>query len=180
MHLRPHWVVAAVVLMLGVSSRFAQGGEALPNVPAAIAAPAGHDVKVRFAGKGVQIYKCMPAAQAAGEFAWSFVAPEATLSDGGGKTVGRHYAGPTWESDDGSKITGKLVAKAPAPDGVSIPWLILSATVVQGGNTFGNVAFVQRVQTSGGSAPATGCSSETVNKEERVPYTADYYFLSAR
>ena len=33
------------------------------------------------------------------------------------KTVGKYYAGPTWEAADGSKVTGKQVAVAPATAG---------------------------------------------------------------
>jgi hypothetical protein len=40
--------------------------------------------------------------------------------------------------------------------------------------------FIQRVNTTGGSAPATGCSLETnVGATTLVPYTADYYFFKA-
>jgi hypothetical protein len=153
--------------------------EGLPSAPpAAIAVPAGYEVKAHFSATGVQIYTCAPSATAPADFVWTFVAPEATLFNREGKVAGRHYAGPTWEANDGSKIVGKAAAKVPAPDGVSIPWLLLTATVVQKGETFGEVSYVQRLNTNGGAAPATGCSSATANTEVRVPYTADYYFYA--
>jgi hypothetical protein len=38
--------------------------------------------------------------------------------------------------------------------------------------------FIQRLNTNGGSAPATGCSASTdVGEQTLVPYTADYYFF---
>jgi hypothetical protein len=157
----------------------ARDSEPLPTVPPALAVPAGNEVEVKFAASGVQIYRCLPSAQVATEFVWTFVAPEATLFDRVGKVAGRHYAGPTWEANDGSKIVGKVAAKAPSPDGTSIPWLLLTATVVQAGEIFEHIGFVQRLHTSGGSAPASGCSSDAANTEVRVPYTSDYYFYSA-
>jgi hypothetical protein len=39
-----------------------------------------------------------------------------------------------------------------------------------------DTSFIQRVVTTGGLAPATGCDSTSVDKEARVPYTADYRF----
>jgi hypothetical protein len=72
-----------------------------------------------------------------------------------------------------------VVAKPAAPDGVSIPWLLLSAAFAQRGQTFERVAFVQRLNTNGGAAPpATECTREAANTEVRVPYTADYDFYT--
>jgi hypothetical protein len=33
----------------------------------------------------------------------------------------KHYAGPTWEAADGSKIVGKALANEPAPKAGAIP-----------------------------------------------------------
>ncbi len=148
--------------------------------PPAIAVPAGHELSVKFAASGVQIYKCLPSAPAATDFVWTFVAPEAALMDAAGQAAGHHDAGPTWQARDGSTIVGKVLAKAPAPDGHSIPWLLLSASVTKPGATFARVAYVQRLQTAGGAAPVSGCSGAAVNAEARVPYTADYYFYTPR
>ncbi len=41
------------------------------------------------------------------------------------------------------------------------------------------VTFIQRLETTGGLAPATGCDATTVGAGARVPYTAAYYFLKA-
>lgn len=51
-----------------------------------------------------------------------------------------------------------------------------------GGDVLANTTFVQRVNTSGGVAPSTGCaSSADVGRKAFVPYTADYFFYrSAR
>jgi len=157
----------------------ALGDEGSPPVPPAIAVPGGYKVEAVLRASGVQIYRCQPTAQPATDYVWAFVAPEATLFNRDGTVAGHHYAGPTWEANDGSKAVGTLVAKAAAPDANSIPSLLLSAAVVQRGATFEKVAFVQRLHTHGGVAPATGCTNETANSETRVPYTADYYFYAA-
>ena len=160
-----------------------------PQVPAQLAVPGAHDAGMKLNASGVQIYRCAPEPKVVSDYGstfetpdhyvWTLVAPEATLTDGSGKVKGRHYAGPTWEASDGSKVLGKIVAKAAAPDGVSIPWLLMSTTVQQLGGGFGKVAFVQRLNTNGGSAPASGCSRDAANAEVRVPYSAEYYFYSA-
>ena len=46
-----------------------------------------------------------------------------------------------------------------------------------GGDTLTKTTFIQRLNTSGGVAPSTGCSSPTdVGHLAFVPYTADYFF----
>jgi hypothetical protein len=46
-----------------------------------------------------------------------------------------------------------------------------------GGDTLTHTNFVQRLNTSGGVAPTTGCSAPTdVGHLAFVPYTADYFF----
>ena len=85
----------------------------LAQMPPAIAAP-GEDIVATFHAEGAQIYECKPGND--GKLAWVFREPIATLllDD---KTVGRHYAGPTWEHGDGSAVTGKAVGNAPRRDG---------------------------------------------------------------
>src|SRR5882672_2881882 len=80
--------------------------------------------------KGVQIYECRPRRDEVGAFEWAFVAPEADLFDRRGAKIGRHYAGPHWESSDGSKILGAVKERADAPEAGAIPWLLLSAKSV--------------------------------------------------
>jgi hypothetical protein len=42
-----------------------------------------------------------------------------------------------------------------------------------------DVTYVQRVNTVGGVAPATGCDAAHVDMKTAVPYTADYYFYKS-
>ena len=127
--------------------------------------------------KGVQIYECRAKKNQAGAYEWVFVAPEADLFDARGNRIGRHYAGPHWESTDGSKLLGAVKERADAPAADAIPWLLLSAKSVGPAGSFSKVSSIQRVNTAGGVAPKTGCSQATAATPARIDYTADYYFF---
>ena len=105
-----------LVILLILATAFPVGG-ALAQMPAAIAAP-GEDIVATFHAEGAQIYECTPGNE--GKLAWVFREPIATLllDD---KTVGHHYAGPTWEHGDGSAVTGKAVGNAPGATVNDIP-----------------------------------------------------------
>jgi Protein of unknown function (DUF3455) len=133
--------------------------------------PANESVSMIVPAKGDQIYECR-------EAKWVFVAPEAELFDRAGKKIGRHYAGPHWESADGSRIVGAVKERADAPAAGAIPWLLLSARSVGSEGAFSKVTSIQRVATQGGVAPAGDCAQ--AGARARVPYTADYYFFTAR
>jgi Protein of unknown function (DUF3455) len=140
------------------------------DIPPALAPQQGAILSGKYAASGVQIYVCH-AKGAASE--WAFKAPEAELVDAEGRPFAKHYAGPSWEAPDGSKVVGKVLANEPAPKPGAIPWLLLSAESSASGALAG-VRFVQRVNTSGGVAPSGPCP--TVGAEQRVDYTADYIF----
>ncbi|PTR32492.1 uncharacterized protein DUF3455 [Luteibacter sp. OK325] len=125
-------------------------------------------------GKGVQIYVCKPAAAA---YAWTLKAPEATLSDAKGNVIGKHFAGPSWQANDGSTVVGEALNASPSPDAGAIPWLVLHAKSHAGNGTMANVAYVVRTRTEGGVAPASSCDASHVNAEIRVPYSAVYLFF---
>ncbi len=110
-------------------------------------------------------------------FEWTFRAPEATLTDRSGRVLGKHYAGPTWESVDGSKVVGQSKASDPGPDPTAIPWLLLTAKSSSDAGTFAQVASIQRVRTVGGIAPIEGCGATNAAQVARVPYMATYYFF---
>lgn len=134
--------------------------------------PAANESLARIVpAKGVQIYECR-----AGN--WVFVAPEAELFDRAGKKIGSHYAGPHWESADGSKIVGAVKQRADAPGAGSIPWLLLGTKSVGSEGAFSKVTSIQRVATVGGVAPAGACSQP--GTQARIAYTADYYFFTSK
>jgi len=147
-----------------------------PEAPQTLRPPSDQIVFVEALATGVQIYECAPKADQPSAFEWSFRAPEAALVDRAGRPLGKHYAGPTWESTDGSTVVGEIKARDPGPDKSAIPWLLLSAKSTGGSGLFSQTRSIQRVQTSGGIAPAQVCSSENAKQVARVPYTATYYF----
>jgi hypothetical protein len=140
-----------------VSCAASQVGTTL-MVPENLRAPAGQVLSLEAQATGVQIYVCNASKTDPTRFEWIFKAPEADLFDGVGKKIGKHYAGPTWESNDGSKVLGEVTARDDGPDAGAIPWLLLKGKSPSGSGVFGQTQSIQRVRTVGGKAPAQGCS----------------------
>jgi Protein of unknown function (DUF3455) len=150
------------------------------DVPAKLTPGASESLAMVVPAKGVQIYECRASKDQPDQYQWAFVAPEADLFDVRGGKIGRHYAGPHWESHDGSKIVGAVKERADAPQPDAIPWLLLTTKSVGGTGAFGKVTSIQRVRTVGGVAPKDGCSRSTLGATGRIAYTADYYFFTAK
>ena len=150
------------------------------KVPDKLKPGANESVAMIVPAKGVQIYECRAKKDQLGGYEWAFVAPEADLFDARGNRIGRHYAGPHWESTDGSKILGTLKERADAPVADAIPWLLLAAKSVGPDGSFSRVTSIQRVNTVGGVAPTGGCSQATAGTPARINYTADYYFFTTK
>jgi hypothetical protein len=150
----------------------AGAGSKPPSVPAEIQVPAGQKVVLDVVGKGVQIYDCDRTT-----LVWTFREPAAVLYGHRGRPVGIHFAGPTFESFDGSSVTGTLQASVPAPEPGAIPWLLLRAVANQGDGVLGQVDFVQRIETRGGMAPAGSCDPAK-DSTIAVPYRARYVFYA--
>jgi hypothetical protein len=147
-----------------------------PTVPQAIQVPSGNVPFLLGHATGTQNYTCQRSSTGSG-FAWTFVEPEATLVNDSGKQIMTHYAGPTWETKDGSTVVGARV------DGVTvstsaIPWLLLRATSTTPGQLT-TTTYIQRVNTTGGLAPTGGCNGAHLGDALNVPYTADYYFYKS-
>ncbi len=179
MHSQTMLMAASMLLTTMVAAHAGTKTEAVIEVPDSLRPPVGQVLALAVRGSGVQIYECKAAKEDPSQFAWTLKAPEADLKDLSGKPVGKHYAGPTWEAHDGSKVIGELVAKHDAPDAAAIPWLLLHAKSTSGSGLFSAIASIQRLQTGGGIAPAAGCDSSQAGKESRVPYSAVYRFYKA-
>jgi hypothetical protein len=152
--------------------------------------------KVVFVGHatGTQNYICLPAGSG---FAWTLFTPQATLFRRNGQQLTTHFFSPNpdepgnpvraaWQhSRDSSIVWGRVTdmsvdANFVAPG--AIPWLTVETAGVQegpaGGDQLTETTFIQRLNTVGGSAPATGCSAAAdVGKRAFVPYLADYFFF---
>jgi hypothetical protein len=143
---------------------------AMAQVPAAIA-PKDENVVSQVHAEGAQIYECK--ADPAGKLTWQFREPIAALFRDG-KTVGRHYAGPTWEDVDGSAIVGKVIGRAPGASSEDIPLLKLEVTDRRGTGALTEVTAIQRVNTDGGVAEG---ACDMAGEFQSVAYSADYIFL---
>jgi hypothetical protein len=157
-----------------------------PAVDPSIEIPdGGGSVLLHAFGTGTQDYSCVATAADAGTtYAWTLTGPEADLKDCMMAKIGSHFASdagataPEWMTlADGTHVIAKRNAAFTPDGGTSIPWLLLEATSHMGTGTLSKTLFIQRVNTTGGKAPATGCDSTTVGATTKVDYTADYYFF---
>lgn len=168
------------LLLFLVACASSQAPTSVVDVPAKLRPSANESLALIAPAKGVQIYECRAKGDQAGQYEWAFVAPEADLFDARGAKIGKHYAGPNWESTDGSKIVGTVKERADAPRSDAIPWLLLTSRSAGSSGAFSKITSVQRVNTVGGVAPKQGCSQRNVGAIGRVNYTADYYFFTAK
>ena len=152
----------------------------IPLVPENLRTPETEVLSLETKATGVQIYECNASKDEPTRFEWIFKAPEADLFDGAGNKIGKHYAGPTWESNDGSKVVGEVKAKDNGPDPNAIPWLLMSAKSTSGTGVFRQVKSIQRLHTVGGKAPTEACSQSQAGKVSRVGYKATYNFYVAK
>ena len=150
------------------------------GLPAAVQVPAGHKVAMQTRVSGGDItYECRAKKDMADQFEWVFVGPNATMTDLAGKPAGRYYGPPaTWESADGSKVTGTQLAVAPAAAG-SIPLQLVKANPATGMGAMQGITHIQRVATQGGVAPAMACGAGNMGQKQMVKYGADYVFWRA-
>ena len=147
------------------------------EVPPPLQPPVNEKLILQLHGTGDQIYTCK---SESGQFFWTLKAPDAQLFDIKDQPFGKHFAGPTWQSNDGSRVTGKLFASVDSPDTDSIPWLLLKVVTHTGSGTLSRATTIQRLHTQGGKAPSEGCDSDHVDQEVRVPYSADYLFYAPK
>jgi Protein of unknown function (DUF3455) len=163
----PKRATLALLLLSGllVSARAAEA-----PLPDAIAAP-GETIVLSVHAEGAQVYECKAGTD--GKPGWAFREPIATLLLDG-KTVGRHYAGPTWEHGDGSAVVGKAVGNVPGATPNDIPWLKLEVISRRGSGVLSGVTTVQRINTQGGKLEG---ACEKAGTFRSAPYSADYVFL---
>jgi len=162
-------VAALVAVGLGgaASTAGAVGASHRDTVPDAIKVPDGNKKIAVMPAQGVQTYQCTAGA-------WVFLQPDAILRYHGRAEV-LHSKGPVWTSvRDGSSVTAAAQANSPVEG--AIPQLLLKATANRGPGIFAAVTYIQRLNTTGGVAPAGACTDGTTVS---VPYTADYAFWVA-
>ena len=163
-------LLGALVFATAALGSHSAEGQAQPSTPESLKAPAGEHLRAHAHASGRQIYICDGTK-------WILKGPDAKLFDEAGHQVGSHFAGPTWQWSDGSRVTAKPIASA-TPDSESIPWLLLTATGHIGDGVLKNVTSIQRLQTRGGKAPANGCDASHKGEQAGISYTAEYYFYA--
>jgi Protein of unknown function (DUF3455) len=167
----------ASAALLAAASTVLSFSIAAQEVPQQLQPPANEQLLLRVHAKGDQVYTC----KADGvQFTWALKAPDAQLFDKDGKPFGKHFAGPSWEANDGSRVTGKAIANTPSPDADSIPWLLINIVSHEGSGVLSRATSIQRLNTKGGKASASGCDASHVGQEVRVPYSADYMFYAPK
>jgi hypothetical protein len=171
-----------------------------PAVPANIQVPAGNKVFLVGHAVGTQNYVCLPSGTSV---KFILFTPQATLFGDNGGQLTTHYFSPdpfeanidprvlgdhairaTWQdSKDSSTVWGRVQPgnSSSDPEFVeqgAIPWLLVTRVGVQDG--LSATTFIQRLNTHGGLAPSTGCTSpDDIGKKVFVPYTTDYYFYKS-
>jgi hypothetical protein len=177
-----------------------------PAAPAAVTPPAGNTAFLVGHAVGTQGYVCLSTSTGC-SWTVNGSRPEATLFSGQDGQIVTHFlspdtnpnqyapnplpvGSPTWQSSlDSSVVWGKALtpvvvsgSDASCSNTGAIPCLLLQAigskTGPSGGKLMTQTTFIQRLNTTGGTAPASGCSVPAdVGKQALVPYTADYYFF---
>jgi hypothetical protein len=166
-----------------------------PPVPPDLQVPAGNEAFREGHAVGTQNYICLPSGSS---FTWTLFGPQATLFNDHDRQIITHFlssnpdesgmARATWQhSRDTSAVWAMAIASSSDSTFVepgAIPWLLLQVVGTEPGPTGGErltrTTFIQRLNTSGGVAPSTGCAgSGDIGNRALVPYTSDYFFYKA-
>jgi hypothetical protein len=186
-----------LALALPVAASAQHGGRIdVPEVPSILTVEEGNVPYLQTRAYGTQNYICLPSATGV---AWKLFGPQATLYPQNAPfQIATHFLSPnpdeqnlpraTWLGSDGSAVWAKMIQQSNDANYVapgSINWFLLEVV----GNDDGPVGaallarttFIHRVNTQGGVAPATGCSTTSqLGATALVPYSTDYIFYRAR
>jgi len=202
---RASFVLTGLLVALAPVPASAEQGDRhhprVPPVPADIEAPAGHSVYLKGYAAGTQNFIC--AVTKTGTLDWAFIGPQATLfltaNDRPVRQTMTHFLSqnpdevettlrPTWQ-DSGDSSAVWAIARQSSQDPAfvdpdAIPWLLLEVVGDRRGPTGGagltRTTFIQRLTTSGGKKPTTGCAvTNDIGAAKFVVYTAEYFFYRA-
>jgi hypothetical protein len=169
-----------------------------PDVPGNLVVGPAYEPFLLGHAVGTQNYVCLPQG---GGYAYVLFTPEATLFNESGKQLTTHFFSPNpdengivraaWQhSRDTSSVWGRVIPGNASADPAfvapgAIPWLLVTVVGAAegpgGGEALMEAKFIHRVNTAGGVAPSTGCTSATdVGRTAYVPYTTDYIFYKER
>ena len=197
----------AVTAMISLSHSAHAHELRAPAVPAGLDVPAGNFVFLKGEATGTQNYACSPSGtgfawvlftpeatlfnNADKQIITHFFGPNPDPRDANTdpRVVANGTIRAAWQARDTSTVWARVFPPSqPSFDPVfvrpnSVPWLLLEKVGTQEGPTGGDLltrtTFIQRVNTSGGIAPASGCSQPSdVGKKAFVEYSADYFFFT--
>lgn len=188
---RKSMLVAALVIAAPIATVAAAINP--PAVPDILAVPQGSKAFAIGHAVGTQNYVCLPDGAVA---KWVLFGPQATVFDEEGEQIMTHFLSPnpaedsnapraTWQHSSTTSAVWAVKeqesddAQFVAPGAVK--WLLLRVVGAQAGTSsrdpLAKAAYIQRVNTSGGVAPAAECAAlEHVGRTKLIPYTADYVF----
>jgi len=168
--------ISAASLLMIAASQASAGTFSQDKLPSEVRVPAGHEVAMHTNAVGNITWECKVDAKDDTKAAWAFAGPRAVLSDTDGNHVVSYFGPPaTWESLDGSSLTGTQIAVSPSEKG-SIPMQLVKANESARPGALKDVAYIQRINLNGGAAPTTGCSIDKVGHKVVVNYSGDYLF----
>ncbi len=142
------------------------------SIPKDIQPPKGHNPYLTVYATGVQIYQCVISQ---GSYSWQVQAPDATLYNEKHEIIGKHYKGPIWEYNKGSRIEGRVVNSLFQSDN-AISWLLVEVVSKHGDGPFSAATYINRFNTIGGISPITGCDANHLGIEKKTTYSASYLF----
>ena len=172
--------ITAVSLLMAAATQSYAGTFSQDKLPSEVRVPAGHEVAMFTTAKGNITWECKVDAKDKTKAKWAFAGPRAILSDNKGNHLVSYFGPPaTWESIDGSSITGTQLAVSPSAKG-SIPMQLVKANESARPGALKDVAYVQRINLSGGAAPATGCNIDKTGHKVVVNYSGEYLFWKAK
>lgn len=171
--------ITAASLLMAAATQASAATFSQDKLPSEVRVPAGHEVAMFTSAKGNITWECKIDDTNAEKAAWAFAGPRAILSDNKGNALVSYFGPPaTWESLDGSSITGTQLAVSPSEKG-SIPMQLVKANESARPGALKDVAYVQRINLSGGAAPEMGCTVDKVGHKVVVNYSGDYLFWKA-
>jgi hypothetical protein len=144
--MKRHVAVAGALVAVACASHAPKADRSLPGAAELSVPDDGSELLFAGHAEGVQVYSC--AAKAGGGYEWKLKGPDAEVTASSGEKL-KHYAGPTWEAADGSKVVGEAKARAQV-DATAVPWLLLSAKSTDGSGLLAKARWIQR---AGSSAP---------------------------
>ena len=170
-------ISSAALIALAMQSQAGSFSQA--NLPTEVQVPAGNKVAMHTNAQGMITWECKADPKDATKAAFAFAGPSAVLTDKKGNQVGSYFGPPaTWESLDGSSVTGTQLAISPSAKG-SIPMQLVQANASKRPGALEGVTYIQRINLKGGAAPTEGCSTDKMGHKVVVSYSADYMFWKA-